>query len=332
MPNEFISQDEVDSLLKGVVDEPESAPVPEETGGVRTYKLGTEQRIVQDRMPALEVINDRFARRLRIGLFNFMRRSPEISIAPPRVVEFGEFSRNLVVPTNLNLATVKPLRGTTMFVFEPALVFRIIDNLFGGDGRFQTRVEGREVTRTELQIIQRLLHVVFEDYQHSWENVYPLRFEYVRSEMHTQFANIATPTEIVVVSTFNIGFGGQGGAFHICIPYSTLEPIRALIHHPVRGDQAEPDRRWMHMLQKQVQAADVEIVADLTTTTMKLGGLMTMKVGDVLPIDLPSTIEAKVDGVPVIACGYGELNGRYALRVERVLSPERETKPGEAHA
>jgi flagellar motor switch protein FliM len=332
MADEFISQDEVDSLLKGVVDAPESVPAPEEAAGVRTYKLGTEQRIVRDRMPALETINDRFARRLRIGLFNFMRRSPEIAIAPPRIVKFGEFIRSLVVPTNLNLATVKPLRGTTMFVFEPALVFLIIDNLFGGDGRFHTRVEGREFTQTEQRIIHRLLHVVFEDYQQSWENVYPLRFEYVRSEMHTQFANIATPTEIVLVSTFKVEFGGQGGAFHICIPYSTIEPIRDLLDNPTRRDQAEPERRWLHMLQKQVQAADVEIVADLATTTMKVGGLMTMKVGDVLPIDLPSTIEAKVDGVPVIACGYGELNGRYALRVERVLSPERETKQGEAHA
>lgn len=331
MANEFLSQEEVDALLKGVVDEPESATAPDEPGGVRAYKLGTQERIVRGRMPTLEIINDRFGRLLRIGLFNFMRRSPEISIAPARVVKYSEFVRNLVVPTNLNLATVKPLRGTTLFVFEPALVFLIIDNLFGGDGRFHTRVEGRDFTQTEQRIISRLLHVVFEDYQKSWERVYPLRFEFVRSEMHTQFANIATPTEIVVVSTFNIEFGGRGGSFHICIPYSTLEPIRDLIYSPMQGDQAEPDRRWFHMLQKQVQAADVEIVADLATTTMKLGGLMKMKVGDVLPIDLASTIEAKVDGVPVIECGFGELNGRYALRVERLLRPEKDTKQGDAH-
>lgn len=331
MANEFLSQEEVDALLKGVVDEPESATAPDEPGGVRAYKLGTQERIVRGRMPTLEIINDRFGRLLRIGLFNFMRRSPEISIAPARVVKYSEFVRNLVVPTNLNLATVKPLRGTTLFVFEPALVFLIIDNLFGGDGRFHTRVEGRDFTQTEQRIISRLLHVVFEDYQKSWERVYPLRFEFVRSEMHTQFANIATPTEIVVVSTFNIEFGGRGGSFHICIPYSTLEPIRDLIYSPMQGDQAEPDRRWFHMLQKQVQAADVEIVANLATTTMKLGGLMKMKVGDVLPIDLASTIEAKVDGVPVIECGFGELNGRYALRVERLLRPEKDTKQGDAH-
>lgn len=331
MANEFLSQDEVDSLLKGVVDGPEPTPAPEEAGGVRPYKLGTHERIVRDRMPTLEIINDRFARLLRIGLFHFMRRSPEVTVAPARVVQYSDFIGTLAVPTNLNLVAAKPLRGTTLFVFEPTLVFRIIDNLFGGDGRFPTRVEGRDFTQTEQRIILRLLHIAFDDYQKSWQNVYPLRFEYVRSEMHPQFASIATPAEMVVVSSFNVEIGGQGGAFHICMPYASLEPIRDLIERPMRGDQAEPDRRWFEMLQKQVQVADVEIVADLATTTMKLGELMTMKAGDVLPIDLPSTIEAKVDGVPVIECGYGELNGRYALRVERMLRPQEDTKQGDAH-
>ena len=333
MGNEFLSQEEVDTLLKGVVDEPESASPPEETGGIRTYKLGTHERIVRGRMPTLEIINDRFARLLRIGLFNFMRRSPEITLAPARVVKYSEFLRNLVVPTNLNLASVKPLRGTTLFCFEPALVFLIIDNLFGGDGRFHTRVEGRDFTLTEQRIIHRLLQVVFDDYQKAWQNVYPLRFEYLRSEMHTQFVNIATPGEIVVVSTWNIEIGGSnGGALHICMPYSTLEPIRDLLYSTMQGDQVEPDRRWQHMLQKQVQSADVEIVANVATTTLKLGELMRMKVGDVLPIELPPLLEAKVDGVPVLECGYGELNGRYALRVERMLRHESDIPQGDVHA
>ena len=331
MANEFLSQEEVDGLLKGVVDEPDGALSAEAAGGVRPYKVGTQERIVRGRMPALEIINDRFARLLRIGLFNFMRRSPEVSIAPARVVKYSEFIRNLVVPTNLNLATVKPLRGSTLFVFEPALVFLIIDNLFGGDGRFHTRVEGRDFTQTEQRIISRLLHVVFDDYQKAWERVYPLRFEYVRSEMHPQFASIATPTEIVIVSTFNVEFGGHGGAIHICIPYSTIEPIRDLIDSPMQGDRAEPDRRWAQMLQKQLQIADVEVVADLATTTLKLGELCAMKVGDVLPIELPPIIEAKVDGVPVLECGYGEVNGRYALRVERLMRADKDMKQGEVH-
>ena len=161
MANEFLSQDEVDSLLEGVVDDPEAQGTDER--GVRSYKLGAQERIVRGRMPTLEIINDRFARLLRIGLFNFMRRSPEITVAPARVSNYAEFIRTLVVPTNLNLATVKPLRGTSLFIFEPTLVFLIIDNLFGGDGRFHGNVAGREFTQTEQRIVQRLLQVVFDD-------------------------------------------------------------------------------------------------------------------------------------------------------------------------
>jgi len=201
MSNEFLSQEEVDALLRGVSGETEEAKVEEDEGGIRTYNLATQERIVRGRMPTLETINERFARNLRIGLFNFMRRTPEISVGPARTLKYGEFVRNLVVPTNLNVVHMRPLRGSALIVFEPRLVFLVIDNLFGGDGRFHTRVEGRDFTQTEQRIIQRMLQVVFEDYERAWAAVHPLKFEYVRSEMHTQFTNIATSSEIVVVAT-----------------------------------------------------------------------------------------------------------------------------------
>ncbi len=218
MSNEFLSQEEVDALLRGVSGETEEAKVEEDEGGIRTYNLATQERIVRGRMPTLETINERFARNLRIGLFNFMRRTPEISVGPARTLKYGEFVRNLVVPTNLNVVHMRPLRGSALIVFEPRLVFLVIDNLFGGDGRFHTRVEGRDFTQTEQRIIQRMLQVVFEDYERAWAAVHPLKFEYVRSEMHTQFTNIATSSEIVVVATFNIELGSHMGAIHVCIP------------------------------------------------------------------------------------------------------------------
>src|SRR6266566_8727053 len=139
MTEQFLSQDEVDALLEGVTGEPQKLEAPEQAEGIRSYNLGNQERIVRGRMPTMEIINERFARLLRIGLFNFMRRSPEISVGPVRVIKYSEFIRNLVVPTNLNIAHIKPLRGSALFVFEPTLVFLVVDNLFGGDGRFQSR-------------------------------------------------------------------------------------------------------------------------------------------------------------------------------------------------
>jgi flagellar motor switch protein FliM len=320
MSHDVLSQEEVDALLKGVNGEDDIAAPPEDTGGVRAYNLATPERIVRGRMPTLEIVNERFARLLRIGLFNFMRRSPDISVGPVRVIKYGEFVRNLVVPTNLNVAQVKPLRGNALFVFEPSLVYLVVDTLFGGDGRFHTRVEGRDFTQTEQRMIRKMLQVVFEEYQKAWHNVYPLTFEYVRSEMHTQFANIATPTEVVIATTFTIELAGGSATMHICIPYSTLEPIRDLIYSSMQGDQIEPDRRWVRMLSQQVQDAEVELVANLATTTLTFDQLMRIKVGDVLPVDIPPSVVAEVQGVPMFQARYGALKGLYALKVERVMS------------
>ncbi len=330
MAKEFLTQDEVDALLKGVTGEQDAGiDTPENSQGVRPYNLATQERIVRGRMPTLEIINERFARLMRIGLFNFIRRSAEISVGPVRVQKYSEFIRNLVVPTNLNMVQVKPLRGTALFIFDPNLVFLVVDNLFGGDGRFQSRVEGREFTQTEHRIIQKLLEVVFECYEKSWHPVYQVQFEHMRSEMHTQFANIATPNEVVITTTFSIELGAVSGDFHLCMPYAMIEPIRDLLYSNLQGDHMEADKRWVRMLSRQVQSAEVELVANIGSARLRLNQVSGLKVGDVIPLDIPAELTAEVDGVPVMECNYGVFNGQYALRVRRMINHSMEDRfPG----
>jgi flagellar motor switch protein FliM len=320
MADNFLSQEEVDALLKGVSGEQDESQAPEDSTGIRPYNLATQERIVRGRMPTLEIINERFSRLFRIELFNFLHRSAEVSIGPVRISKYSEFIRNLVVPTNLNLIHMKPLRGTALIVFDPNLVFLLVDNLFGGDGRFHTRVEGRDFTQTEQRIIQRILDIVFATYAKSWEPVYPLEFEYIRSEMNTQFANIATPNEVVVSTTFTIELGPVSGEMHFCVPYAMIEPIRDILASSLQGETPEMDKRWVRLMTQQIQMAEVEIIADLGVAKSTLGKILNMKVGDVIPLVIPPTVEAKVDGVPVMECTYGKLNGQYALRVEKLLS------------
>jgi flagellar motor switch protein FliM len=315
----FLSQEEVDALLKGVTGDQDDAESLEDTSGVRPYNLATQERIVRGRMPTLEIINERFARLLRIGLFNFLRRSAEVSVGTVKVSKYSEFIRNLVVPTNLNLTHMKPLRGTSLIVLDPGLVFLLVDNLFGGDGRFHTRVEGRDFTQTEQRIIQKILEIIYETYAKSWEPVYPVQFEYIRSEMNTQFANIATPNEVVVSTTFTIELGPVSGEMHMCMPYSMIEPIRDLLTSSLQGETLEIDKRWVRLMTQQIQIAEVEIVADLGTARINLGDILNMKVGDIIPIAVPEIVSAKVDGTPVMECKYGVFNGQYALRVDKML-------------
>lgn len=327
MSKEFLSQDEVDALLKGVTGETSEAveAAGEQGTTARPYNLASQERIVRGRMPTLESINDRFVRLLRIGLFNLIRRTPEVTAGPVRVLKYGEFVRNLAMPSNLNMVQVKPLRGTALIIIDPDLVFLVVDNLFGGDGRFHTRVEGREFTQTEQRIIQHMLGVVFADYEKSWEPVYPIKFEYVRSEMNTRFANIATPNEVVVATTFNITIGNTGGEFHICMPYSMIQPIRDILYSSLQGDHMEVDKRWVQMLSKQVQLAEVELVANLGQAPVTLRQILEMQEGDVISLEIPEAIVAQVDGVPVLECKYGVFNGQYALKVDRILSPQTES-------
>ncbi len=320
MSEEILSQDEVDALLKGVLGESEEEGASEDDANLRTYDIGKQERIVRGRMPTLEIINERFARMFRIGLFNFMRRSAEISVSPVKVLKYSEFVRNLVVPTNLNLVRFKPLRGTGLFIFDPNLVFLIVDNLFGGDGRFHMRVEGRDFTPTEQRVIQRLLDVALIEYKKSWDPVHPLDFEYVRSEMNPQFANVATPSEVVVVTTFSVELGDGGGDFHVCTPYAMIEPIRDLLSSSMQGERLEVDDRWLRLMAQQVQAAEVDLVADLGSASITLRQVLDMKVGDVIPLQIPKTITAEIDGVPVLECHYGEHKGQYAVKVQRVLN------------
>jgi flagellar motor switch protein FliM len=268
----------------------------------------------------MEIINERFARNIRIGLFNLIRKSPEVAIGGIKVQKYSAFLREIVVPTNFNIVSVRPLRGSGLIVCDPTLVFAVIDALFGGAGKFHTRIEGRDFSPTEQRVILRLVECIIAEYKKAWTGIYPVEMEYQRSEMQPQFANIATPSEIVVATSFTLEIGETSGTVHFCIPYSTLEPIRDVLYSTMQGDSSEPDRRWVKLLKQQIQSADVKLVAELAEATATIEQLLAFKPGDFIELDLSPMIQAKIDGVPVFDCNYGTSNGRYAIKIDRLLT------------
>jgi flagellar motor switch protein FliM len=321
MNQQILSQDEVDALLQGITGESqklEQEEAPE--GGVRVYDIASQERIVRGRMPTMEIIGERFARNIRIGLFNFIRKSPEVSINGIKVQKYSAFLREIVVPTNFNIVSVRPLRGSGLIVCDPSIVFAVIDSLFGGVGKFHTRIEGRDFSATEQRVIERLVDCIITEYRNAWKGIYPLELDYQRSEMQPQFANIATPSEIVVASSFTLEIGETSGTIHFCIPYSTLEPIRDVLYSSIQGDSAEPDRRWVNLLKEQIQSAEVDLIAELGTAHATVEQLLSFKPGDFVELDLLPMIQAKVDGVPVFDCHYGTSDGHYAIKIDKLLS------------
>lgn len=315
--NDVLSQDEIDALLHGV----DSGSVDTEDdilshdGVARQYDLTTQDRIVRGRMPTLEMINERFARYMRIGLFELLRRSAEISVVGLKMMKFGEYVHSLYLPTSLNMVRVKPLRGTGLFVLDPKLVFILVDNFFGGDGRYPAKIEGREFTPTESRVIRMLLDQAFADYQQAWAPVMEVEFEYLRSEVNPQFANIVSPTEVVVVSSFQVELDGGGGEFHITMPYSMIEPIREQLDTGLQSDRAEVDDRWAKALREELKMIEVEISATLTEAQLTVAEMINLRPGDVIPVEMPGHITLRAEDIPVLRGQFGTSNGLNAFKV-----------------
>ena len=333
MSDPILSQDEVDALLQGISGEGPKPEQEEEVAqdGVRKHDMASQERIVRPRMPTLDIVNERFARNARVGFFNFIRKSPEISIGSIKVLKYSAFLREIVVPTSFNIVSVQPLRGLGLIICDPSLVFAVIDALFGGAGKFQTRIEGRDFSPTEQRIITRLIDLITAEYKKAWQGIYPLELHYQRSEMQPQFVNIATPNDVVVATSFTLEIGDTSGTIHFCIPYATLEPIRDVLYSSMQGDAAEPDQRWLELMTKQLQAAEVELVAELAQAPATVEQLLSFKPGDFIELDLEKGIQAKVAGVPVFDCHYGTSNGKYALKIDQLLTGSNMGWLGDSH-
>ncbi len=327
--HDILSQDEVDALINGVDGgEIETNSTNEATNKqTRNYDFGNEDRIIRGRMPTLEMVNERFARHLRISLFNMLRRSAEISSGSVQIMKFSEYIHTLFVPTSLNMVHLHPLRGTGLVVFEPKLVFCILENYFGGGGRFQTRIEGREFTPTELRVINMVLQTCFQDLTEAWSPVIDLDFEFVHHEINPQFANIVSPSEIVVVSTFTIELEGGSGDLHITLPYSMLEPIRDLLDTGLQSDRSDDDGRWPKAMRDELMTAEVNISADLTKTVMSLQQVLDLKPGDIIPINMPETVTTYAEDVPMFKSTFGEHNNKAALKIIKLIEHPKETPP-----
>lgn len=310
---DLLSQDEIDALLHGADEKPEEDV--RDPSGVASYDITSQERIVRGRMPTLEMINERFARYTRISLFNMLRRTADVSSGGLQVMKFGEYVHTLYVPTSLNLVKFRPLRSTALFILDAKLVFKLVDNFFGGDGR-HAKIEGREFTPTEIRIVQLMLEQVFVDLTEAWSPVLKLELEYISSEVNPAMANIVSPSEVVVVSTFHIELDGGGGELHITLPYSMIEPVRELLDAGVQSDVDDKDDRWGKALEQDVQDIDVKLSVNVANRKIPLREVLKFKAGDIIPIEMPEFVTVRANGVPTFKGKLGVSNERYSVQMQ----------------
>ena len=311
---DLLSQDEIDALLHGVDDGLVQTEMAAEPGSVKSYDLTSQDRIVRGRMPTLEMINERFARYTRISMFNMLRRSADVAVGGVQVMKFGEYVHSLYVPTSLNLVKIKPLRGTALFILDAKLVFKLVDNFFGGDGH-HAKIEGREFTPTELRVVRMVLEQAFIDLKEAWQAIMEVNFEYINSEVNPAMANIVGPSEAIVVSTFHIELDGGGGDLHVTMPYSMIEPVREMLDAGFQSDLDDQDERWSKALREDVLDVSVPLSATVARRQLRLRDILHMQPGDVIPIELQDELVMRANGVPSFKVKLGSHKGNLALQV-----------------
>ena len=284
--NKILAQDEVDALLRGLSGgEIESeGDIPDDDSGIVAFDLANQDRIIRGRMPVLEIVNDRFARLCTNALSNTVRKRVELNPISIDMTKFGEFMRSLPVPTSINIFKMDPLRGNAIIVVDSRLVFALVENVFGGAGT-QPKIEGREFTRIEQAVVDKVIKIALDNMEESWRPVHDVKLELVRSEINPQFAAIVPPSDVVVVITFEVELDSSIGSMIICLPYATIEPIRSKLHASFQTERLEVDHAWVARLKERLLETPVECKIHFGNTQISGTQLLRMQVGDVLVLD-----------------------------------------------
>jgi flagellar motor switch protein FliM len=312
---EALSEEEMEALMDGVAAGRVGTASVVPAGQAIPYDLADQDHIVRGQLPVLEMINVRFVRHFENGLTNILRSRIEVSVDSLQTVRLADYIHSLGVPVSLHLVGMKPLSGEAVVVFDPELVFSVVDIFFGGDGNCQDQENARELTPTERRVVQRVLNQILKDMKDAWEPVLPVEFEFHATEASPQYTSIATSREMLVISSFRVELNDGGGEFHIGLPCSMLEPISELLDGGLQRSQAQDRDYWLLALQQKLQEVDVEVRGVFAETELTLREVLGLKAGDVIPLKLPDRVTLQVDDVTLFSGQFGLHKGRNAVKI-----------------
>jgi flagellar motor switch protein FliM len=329
--SEILSQDEVDSLLDGLdsgeVETKKETEVPEVVEGVTAYDFTSQDKVVRARMPTFDVINERLSREVRATLSSLLQTNVDVSANPFDTLKFSEFVRSLPVPTSLHVFRMEPLRGHGLVVLESQLVYNLIDTFFGGEALGKARVEGREFTRIEEVMIKKAVLAVLKNIEASWAPIEPVKASLIRSEMNPQFTAIVLPTDLVIVTRFEIELEQAAGNLVVCYPYSMIEPMRNKLSSGVQAEIEEIDTNWLKMIKEVILKSTVELRIQLGKTEVTGERVLYMQKGDVIQLDNAASdpLSCYVDGLEKLTGYIGVQRGFQAYKIEEKITTDIES-------
>ncbi|OGR20703.1 MAG: flagellar motor switch protein FliM [Desulfobacula sp. RIFOXYA12_FULL_46_16] len=325
--SEILSQDEVDSLLDGLdsgeVEAAKDKGKPEKTDGIIAYDFTSQDKVVRARMPTFDVINERLSREVRATLSSLLQTNVDVSANPFDTLKFSEFVRSLPVPTSLHVFRMEPLRGHGLIVLESQLVYNLIDTFFGGEALGKARVEGREFTNIEEVMIKKAVVAVLKNIEASWAPIEPVKTTLIRSEMNPQFTAIVLPTDLVLVTRFEIELEQSAGNLVVCYPYSMIEPMRNKLSSGVQAEVEEIDTNWRKMIREVILESEIVLRIELGKTEITGERLIYMQKGDIIQLDNDACdpLICYVDGLVKLKGYAGVQRGFQAFQInEKIIT------------
>ena len=322
----LLSPEELDALTAGL----EDGTIEADTGlnsaaTVMRHDLTNEDSSLGVNVGAVDMINERFVRQFRLGLLEVLRTTPKVSMAEVQIMKFGEYLKDLSPPLSVNTIRLNPLRGYSMAVIEPSIVFAALDNFFGGFGRgFDKLPPGRLFTPTESSIIKIMLDVLFGSLKEAWAPILAINCEHISSEINPQFAQIADENDLVVVSRFVADLGRDvSGNIDLVYPYNALKPIRDLLRSRVQtgdGDDVS-DQEWSAELQSAAVDAELEVSVELAQIETTLSKFEALTEGDIIYFNKGEHARMYVNSVPVFDADVGANGSQMAVRIIKPLAP-----------
>jgi flagellar motor switch protein FliM len=290
-------------------------------GQVRDLHSDHWERIVADRVPALESISERMVSLLKTTGREFFRGSVDITAIPSRTHRWGSFARNLQVPTSLNVLVIQPLGLKGVICLDPHFVFALVDVFFGGDGMGNRAVEHPDFTPMETRLVRKFVTRVAQDMREAWRPFIELEFELGTSETNPIFASVAAGADAVSVAGFSFRINDREFHLQTVLPARLVEPIRYLRDAGQADGSKEESQKWRSRLREDVQEARVSLRAVLAETQISLRDLTMAKPGDVIPLELPSSLRMYAGQTPVLEGTFGLRKGQNAVQVNKLINP-----------
>lgn len=322
----IISNDEMEALLEGVESGDLAASEGVQAGEAVAVNLVT-QSLGKVRLPALSRANDRYSQILRTTLYDMVQKPAEVSFVSLDSVKLGDFLEKQSTPTAFGIFNFTTLSGMGMMALGPQLLFCIVSTFFGGEGE-QSRDDSKiEFSATETRVAQGFIRQALRDLEAAWLEMLEVRTVVTGFEANPAMALITDKTDSIIVSNFHAEIEGIGGGdFCLALPKAMLEPVHDALSSESRADQPTENPMWQAALRQQMLDIQAESRAVLATIPTSVRDIARLRVGDVLPIDDPSSVIVSLEGVPFRHASFGESNGKAAVRLGKVCAVEAQTK------